>query len=263
MQISLAVLMYENVNGSFPPAYIADKNGKPMHSWRVLILPYIGQASLYKAYNFAEPWDGPTNKKLLSSRSPIFACPADPTANAPGATQTSYLAVVGCNAAWPADTSKKRGLDGLQGASSSTVLIVEVANSGIQWTEPKDLSLDALEAAVGKSRAVIVSSNHRSLDDFFFAQEGCDASAAMADGHIERLPTASLSPERLRDILRIGGFWPYGTNSAEALGASRRLNWPNIASLAVWLLSVGTLLTVAARGTKARRGRSISTSGRT
>ena len=30
--------------GSLPPAYIADEHGRPLHSWRVLILPYINQA---------------------------------------------------------------------------------------------------------------------------------------------------------------------------------------------------------------------------
>ncbi|MFZ1936339.1 MAG: DUF1559 domain-containing protein [Thermoguttaceae bacterium] len=38
-QIAVAMLSYENRYGCFPPAYIPDKNGKPMHSWRVLILP--------------------------------------------------------------------------------------------------------------------------------------------------------------------------------------------------------------------------------
>lgn len=47
-QIALAMLNYENANGHFPPAYIADENGKPMHSWRVLILPYLEQEALYK-----------------------------------------------------------------------------------------------------------------------------------------------------------------------------------------------------------------------
>ena len=34
-QIALALHAYHQANGCFPPVYIADKNGKPMHSWRV------------------------------------------------------------------------------------------------------------------------------------------------------------------------------------------------------------------------------------
>jgi hypothetical protein len=97
-QIALALLNYEAANGCFPPAYIADKNGKPMHSWRVLILPYMEELALYKAYNFAEPWDGPKNKKLLASCPRCYQCPADPDDYGP-VTQTSYVAVVGRNAA--------------------------------------------------------------------------------------------------------------------------------------------------------------------
>ncbi len=66
-QIALALQNYHQANGCFPPAYVADKNGKPMHSWRVLILPYVGFDDLYKAYDFTEPWDGPNNKKTESA----------------------------------------------------------------------------------------------------------------------------------------------------------------------------------------------------
>src|SRR4029453_12945484 len=49
-QIGLALHNYADVYGSFPPAYIADETDKPMHSWRVLILPFLDQDQLYKEY---------------------------------------------------------------------------------------------------------------------------------------------------------------------------------------------------------------------
>src|SRR5262245_52541441 len=51
-QIGLALQTYHDVYGSLPPAYIADASGKPLHSWRVLILPFLGERSLYEAYRF-------------------------------------------------------------------------------------------------------------------------------------------------------------------------------------------------------------------
>src|SRR5579872_1042254 len=54
--IGLALAQYESQYGRFPPAYIADADGKPMHSWRVLILPYLDEESLYSEYDFSEPW---------------------------------------------------------------------------------------------------------------------------------------------------------------------------------------------------------------
>ena len=86
----------------------------------------------------------------------------------------------------------------------------------------------------------------------------------MADGSVHYLTPECLSAEDLQNILRVGNF-------SDGIVGPRinvydydyRLNWPNIASLAVWLLSVGVLLTVAARGRKARRRPSLTTSGGT
>ena len=44
-----------------------------MHSWRVLLLPYLDQLELYNAYRFDEPWDGPNNR-LLADRMPRHYC---------------------------------------------------------------------------------------------------------------------------------------------------------------------------------------------
>ena len=128
-QIALALQSYETVNGCFPPAYIADKNGKPMHSWRVLILPYLEEDALYKAYDFTEPWDGPKNKKLLATCPKEFVCPSDPRLNTSGGTAVNYVAVVGRNAAWAG--AKPRKLADFTAGLSSTVMLVEVADSGI------------------------------------------------------------------------------------------------------------------------------------
>jgi hypothetical protein len=64
-QIALALHNYHDTFGAFPPAYVADESGKPMHSWRVLILPFLESSPLYDKYRFDEPWDGPNNRQLL------------------------------------------------------------------------------------------------------------------------------------------------------------------------------------------------------
>lgn len=53
-----------------------------MHSWRVLILPYIGEDALYNTYKFDEPWDGPNNIKLLNQIPRLYACPSTPSSRA-------------------------------------------------------------------------------------------------------------------------------------------------------------------------------------
>src|SRR4051812_12260530 len=40
-QIALALHTYADVYHALPPAYTVDAAGKPLHSWRTLILPYM------------------------------------------------------------------------------------------------------------------------------------------------------------------------------------------------------------------------------
>src|SRR4051794_16882060 len=49
-QLALAIHLYHDDLGCFPPPYIADSRGNPMHSWRVLLLPYMEQQALYNRY---------------------------------------------------------------------------------------------------------------------------------------------------------------------------------------------------------------------
>src|SRR5437867_1183897 len=64
--IGIALRQYHELHGCLPPPYIAGEDGEPRHSWRVLLLPYLSEQPLYAAYNFDEPWDGPTNRLLAS-----------------------------------------------------------------------------------------------------------------------------------------------------------------------------------------------------
>jgi hypothetical protein len=92
-QIALALHNYHDTYGTFPPAYVADENGRPMHSWRVLILPFLESSDVYSKYRFDEPWDGPHNR-LLADRMPYaYRCPSE-SRNSPPSRITSYVAVV-------------------------------------------------------------------------------------------------------------------------------------------------------------------------
>src|SRR5262249_35014844 len=97
--IGLALPNYHDDYRSLPPAYIADAEGRPMHSWRVLILPYLEQKSLYDKYDFSEPWNGPNNSKLHDQIIQAFCCPSRPGKQP--RTETSYVVVRGAKTAWP------------------------------------------------------------------------------------------------------------------------------------------------------------------
>jgi len=259
-QINLALIAYKNCYQSFPPPYLADKNGRPMHSWRVLILPYLDQKPLYDRYNFNEPWNGPNNRKLLSARPSVYVCPSDEGARAKGATQTSYVAVVGTKAAWRTGSPRSLADAELHDHFSTTILLAETANN-IAWTEPRDVSLDAIQMADAPSDLATVSSKHGCYyHDFFYDYESDTprgASVLAADGHVSFLPLSALSPRYLQNILKIGGFNEDAIDRIPDLHPRQEpqihatFRWRTCIALAVWFALVGLLFGVAWRSRKA------------
>jgi hypothetical protein len=244
-------------DGSFPPAYKVDQQGKPIHSWRTCFLPHLERDDLYNAYDFTEPWDAPKNKSVSRERMAMYQCPSDSsTAREASAARTNYFAVVGPNAAW--SDSRPRKLADFGKDRAHTILLVEVGDSDVAWAEPIDFSLDAL-GVVTKSRTLPLTSNHRPPEDFFFTYGATGVHVALADGSVAFLRTDNLSAEELRKILQIGGCTDEVLAAQGNLYSGRRLNWPNIAALAVWLVSVGTLLTAAVRGRKPRSVKALAT----
>jgi len=76
--IMFALQAYRAEHGTFPPAYTLDASGKPLHSWRVLILPYLGDdaKALYGQIALDEPWDSEHNAALHAQIPDVFRCPS-------------------------------------------------------------------------------------------------------------------------------------------------------------------------------------------
>lgn len=135
-QIGLALHNYHDVYRTFPPAYVADENGKPMHSWRVLILPFLDQQALYKQYDFSQPWDSPENQSVLDHMPAVFRCPsnADETS-----TTTSYAGVFGPECIFRGAEPVR--LADITDGTSNTLLVGEVTGGSIPWTKPEDVDV--------------------------------------------------------------------------------------------------------------------------
>lgn len=132
-QIGLALHIYHSAHDCFPPAFIPDEEGRPMHSWRVLILPFLGQQALYEQYRMDEPWNSPHNSALATLMPDIYQCPSSPVA---GNTNTSYVMVAGPNA-FSTGPGARQVFD-IADELSATVAVVEMADSGINWMELRD-----------------------------------------------------------------------------------------------------------------------------
>jgi prepilin-type processing-associated H-X9-DG protein len=235
-QIGLALHNYHDVYGCFPPAYVPGPDGKPWHSWRVLILPYIEGEALYQQYDFNEPWDGPNNRKLAAQKPYAYGCPSDP--GSLGSPTTNYAAVVGPTAAWAG--SEPRKLGDFRDPTDSTILVVETAGSGIHWMEPRDLSFDDARTGVHPPGPARVASHHFYDLGYFCHVERGGVNVAMADGSVQFLPDQT-SPQALEAMLTIdGGDDP---TEWELLPEPQpRPDWPHIVAPIVLVVSYLVLL---------------------
>jgi prepilin-type processing-associated H-X9-DG protein len=141
-QIGLAMLTYHDAYGTLPPAVIADENGRPMHSWRVAILPFMEQASLHEMYDSDVPWDDPNNQLLMGSPIMAYQCPSDPSSSGTSSLcDTNYVMVVGKGAVGGEPNEAVRISD-IRDGTSNTILAIEVGGSGIPWMEPRDVTVE-------------------------------------------------------------------------------------------------------------------------
>jgi len=140
-QIGLALQNYHDRYKCFPPAYVADEKGKPKHSWRVLLLPFVDEQALYAQYNFKEPFDGPANRRLAQRPVSAYQCPESAAADTANA---SYVMLVGPGTL--SDGPKSTKLSDVRDGTSNTIAIVEIPGTGVNWMEPKDMTLDEFVA---------------------------------------------------------------------------------------------------------------------
>ncbi len=135
-QIAIAMHNYHNDHGHFPPAANCDKNGKPLLSWRVALLPYLEQANLYQQFKLDEPWDSENNKKCSETLVKVYLPVTGKDRKKP---VTHYRVFTGKGSAF--DGCEVVKLTDITDGSSNTVLVVE-AGEAVPWAKPDDLPYD-------------------------------------------------------------------------------------------------------------------------
>jgi hypothetical protein len=157
-QIGMAMHMYHHDYQHFPPPVIYSRDGKPLLSWRVLILPYLEEENLYKQFRFDEPWDSEHNKTLLAKMPKVYA-PVGVPVKEPHVTY--YQVFNGPNSLFESDPKRfQPRLAGVphpvayvfgpriqltQGSipdgMSNTLMVIEAAEP-VPWTKPEDIPFD-------------------------------------------------------------------------------------------------------------------------
>ena len=133
-QIAAALSHFHNQNGMLPPAAAFDRQGRPLYSWRVLLLPYLEEEALYKQFKLDEPWDSPVNRPLLDQMPKVYAMGDSGSPR----THTHYQVFVGRGTAFELGP-RIHIPDGFPDGAANTFLVVEAAEAA-PWTKPQDLS---------------------------------------------------------------------------------------------------------------------------
>lgn len=187
--IGVAMQNYHVVKRDFPMAgsetnsALAKQGGQL--SWRVHLLPYLGELELYNQFHLDEPWDSQHNQTLIERMPKVYVSP-----DSGGAVgKTSFLAVV-----LPTDAPPKistvlmkeqaRGLQDVLDGSSNTVMVIDAgAENAVEWTRPSDFEVD-------------LNAPKRGLEN----QLRRRMSVLFADGSVREI-TDSISDDAFRDLL--------------------------------------------------------------
>jgi type II secretory pathway pseudopilin PulG len=144
-QIALALHNYERAYNALPPAHTVDSNGKPLHSWRTLILPYLDAEDIYRSIDLAKPWNDPANAKARETVIGIFRC----SETAMERNTTTYLAITARNGCFM--PAKARRLADITDDHASTIMVIEAGDeNAVPWMAPFDAN-DALLASLGST----------------------------------------------------------------------------------------------------------------
>lgn len=141
--IAQALQAYDQQHGSLPPACTRDAEGRPLHSWRTLILPYLEERGLYESIDLSKPWDDPANASARQRMPHVYRCP--------GATlppdHTAYMVVVSPEGCFRTDRSLK--LAEVQRPAQTLLATEFPAQCAVHWMAPEDAD-EAMFLAPGK-----------------------------------------------------------------------------------------------------------------
>ncbi len=165
-----------------PAQAIYSKEGKPLLSWRVQVLPYLEEAELYQQFHLDEPWDSEHNKALIDKMPAVYR---HPHFNEPG--KTLYEAVVGKGCAFEGKQGLR--LSNFTDGTSLTIMVVEVSpDKAVPWTKPEDWEMDPNQPLKG-------------LGGLF---GGNIFNAVFADGHVQQF-TPAVQPDYFKAMLTRNG----------------------------------------------------------
>ncbi|MEZ6093135.1 MAG: DUF1559 domain-containing protein [Pirellulaceae bacterium] len=176
----------------FSASHSTDDKGNPLLSWRVHVLPQLGEEALYREFHLDEPWDSEHNMKLLEKMPDVFA---DPELT----LEKGHTLFVGNSIKGGMFGPGKHGESNPTGASyaevedgtSNTVAFMRMTDksNSIPWTKPVDLPTDDQDEIM-KLLGLGKASNSKCILGF-------------VDGSVRGY--SNITAEQLKGILTISG----------------------------------------------------------
>jgi hypothetical protein len=117
------------------PADIRNEANEPILSWRVSLLPFVEQPTLYRSFNLKQAWDGPDNRLLLEKNPSFYMSMYSEVHER---EQTPWQGFVGPGTALETDGRKLSLREDFPDGMANTILIVE-ANQLVPWSKPADI----------------------------------------------------------------------------------------------------------------------------
>lgn len=145
-EIAKALTLYHQAYNTLPPAYTTDTQGRKLHSWRTLILPYMNEDALYKQIDLSKPWDDPANSAISTKMPNTYQCPGLHQASG----VTTYHVAIGKY--YRAHPQIWRSLERFSDRLQRTLMVFEAAEeNGVPWMSPRDSDFESIRNSIDRS----------------------------------------------------------------------------------------------------------------
>jgi hypothetical protein len=192
--IALAMYSYAMEHGDrLPPAVLRSKDGKPLLSWRVLLLPYLEQKPLFQQFKLDEAWDSPHNQALVDKMPRTYWAEDEVPLGL-----TRFQVFVGPGTAF--ESKDGISLDDFPDGTWRTISVVEAAKP-VPWSKPEDLVYDPDGPLPALGGVHTIPAYH--VLEWTFGKKPVFY-VGFVNGSVLRLPT-TLDEKRLRALITRNG----------------------------------------------------------